>query len=325
MAPSKKELPPAVQGRGEIADGRRVVRRLRFPLLLALLALALPAGAEAADEPVAGGVTAPKEAPTQAGGGSYGQPSPAKKRKRRRGTVLTAFELRRKHLYLYGRAARIRFTLSGRKAVRMRLYVLRAADRAKVATLDLGVRRAGEHSLPFTGLEAGVLPEGSYLLHIAGRGLRRASTASSTAALEFSHHVFPIAGAFSWGNEGSRFGAKREGHSHQGQDLAAAEGTPVVAPRGGVVEAVGYQARGAGHYVIVDGEGEDYDYAFMHLQTGSIPVKQGDQVRTGQLIGLVGTTGRSSGPHLHFEIWVGGWYAGGQPIDPLPLLQVWAA
>jgi len=47
-------------------------------------------------------------------------------------------------------------------------------------------------------------------------------------------------------------------------------------------------------------------------------------VRTGQLIGEVGTTGGSTGPHLHFEIWVGGWFAGGNPIDPLPLLQSWA-
>jgi murein DD-endopeptidase MepM/ murein hydrolase activator NlpD len=175
----------------------------------------------------------------------------------------------------------------------------------------------------FTGTEAGPLPEGRYVLHLTGRGLRRGATATSTATLLFSHHRFPIAGGFDFGGPGARFGAKRPGHRHQGQDLSAALGTPVVAPRGGVVEVVQYQARGAGHYVVVDGDDEDRDYVFMHLRTGSITLKAGDRVRSGQQIGEVGSTGASSGPHLHFEIWVGGWFAGGEPIDPLPLLRAW--
>jgi murein DD-endopeptidase MepM/ murein hydrolase activator NlpD len=61
----------------------------------------------------------------------------------------------------------------------------------------------------------------------------------------------------------------------------------------------------------------------MHMRTGSVRVREGQRVRTGQRIGDVGTTGSSSGPHLHFEVWVGGWFAGGHPIDPLPLLRVW--
>jgi murein DD-endopeptidase MepM/ murein hydrolase activator NlpD len=278
-----------------------------------------------------GGAAAPTKSTSQAGGGSFGTDVPHKtgtdrpaRRGRRSRTLLTSFELRRKHVYLHGRPARIRFTLSGRRAVHVRLRVLKTTDRSPVAAIDLGERAPGEHTATFTGLEAGVLPEGTYLLHIAGRGLRRAPTASSTADIEFSHHAFPVAGAFDWGSEGSRFGAGRDGHSHQGQDLAAAEGTPVVAPSGGLVEAVQYQAEGAGHYVVLDGDDEDHDYVFMHLRTGSIMVEEGDHVRTGQRIGEVGNTGRSSGPHLHFEIWVGGWYTGGQPIDPLPLLQSWA-
>ena len=136
-------------------------------------------------------------------------------------------------------------------------------------------------------------------------------------------HSAPIAGAFDWGGPDAGFGAKRPGHRHQGQDLAAASGTPVVAPYRGVVTAVQYQAKGAGRYVVIDGE--DYDYVFMHLRTGSIVVREGERVRTGQAIGEVGSTGESSGPHLHFELWVGAWYDGGHPIDPLPLLQQWAS
>ena len=216
------------------------------------------------------------------------------------------------------------FTLAGRRSVPVRLHVLRAADRKRVATLDLGDQGSGAHSFAFRGSEAGVLPEGRYLIHIAGRGLRRAASASSTAELSFRHHAFPLVGAFDWGGDDARFSAPRQGHRHQGHDLAAAEGTPVVAPRAGVIEAVGYQARGAGHYVVLDGEGEDYDYVFMHLRDGSIPVTQGQRVSTGQRVGEVGNTGRSFGAHLHFEIWLGGWFAGGEPIDPLPLLRRWA-
>jgi hypothetical protein len=296
-------------------------------LACAAVLAALPSAASAQ-----GGGAAPPTKPTsQAGGGSFGADVPARqagdrpaRRKRRSGTLLTSFELRRKHVYLHGRPARIRFTLSGRRAVHVRLRVLGTADRTPVATIDLGERAAGEHTATFTGLEAGVLPEGTYLLHLTGRGLRRAPTASSTADIEFSHHAFPIAGAFDWGGEGSRFGAGRPGHTHQGQDLSAAQGTPVVAPRGGLVESVQYQAEGAGHYIVLDADDEDHDYVFMHLKTGSILVEEGDRVRTGEVIGEVGNTGSSTGPHLHFEIWVGGWYAGGEPIDPLPLLQSWA-
>jgi murein DD-endopeptidase MepM/ murein hydrolase activator NlpD len=302
--------------------------RLRSTLLVAaatLLALALATPALAADGGGAAAPDSPAETRTSAKqrAGKSGSGGGARVR---RMTLLTSFELRRKRLFFLGRSARVEFTLSGRRVAEVRLHVRNASDRSRLATIDLGEREAGRHSVSFTGLETGTaLPEGRYLLHIAGRNLRRAPSATSTAELEFRHHIFPVAGAFSWGEEGSRFGAPRKRHRHQGQDLAAAEGTPVVAPRGGVVETVQYQARGAGHYVVVDGESEDYDYVFMHLRSGSIPVTAGQRVRTGQLIGEVGSTGASSGPHLHFEIWVGGWYAGGEPIDPLPLLQSWAS
>jgi murein DD-endopeptidase MepM/ murein hydrolase activator NlpD len=107
--------------------------------------------------------------------------------------------------------------------------------------------------------------------------------------------------------------------------MAAGEGTPVVAPRTGTVEVVRYQASGAGHYIVLDGEGEDRDYVFMHLRAGSVLVTEGQRVRIGAPLGQVGNSGVSLGPHLHFEVWVGGWwYTGGKPIDPLPLLRAWS-
>jgi murein DD-endopeptidase MepM/ murein hydrolase activator NlpD len=139
---------------------------------------------------------------------------------------------------------------------------------------------------------------------------------------EAAHH-FPVAGAYSLGGKDARFGARRSGHRHQGQDVTAAEGTPVVAPWAGLVEYVRFQRSGAGWYIVLDGDGEDRDYVFMHLRSGSILVTPGQRVSAGHQLAQVGSTGRSSGPHLHFEIWVGGWYDGGEPVDPLPLMQQW--
>ena len=69
------------------------------------------------------------------------------------------------------------------------------------------------------------------------------------------------------------------------------------------------------------------DYVFMHLKTGSVTVVEGSVLAAGQQFAQVGSTGASSGPHLHFEIWPDGWYSSdaSQPIDPLPQLQAWAA
>jgi murein DD-endopeptidase MepM/ murein hydrolase activator NlpD len=157
----------------------------------------------------------------------------------------------------------------------------------------------------------------------AQKSAARQRSEAGRRAVPHGEHVFPLAGSFSWGNRDSRFDAKRKGHRHQGQDLPAAAGTPVVAPHAGTIEAVDYQPKAAGHYVVLDSTGEDFDYVFMHLRTGSVEVVVGQHVRAGQRIGAVGSTGESSGPHLHFEIWSGGWYIGGHPIDPLPLLKSW--
>jgi murein DD-endopeptidase MepM/ murein hydrolase activator NlpD len=140
-----------------------------------------------------------------------------------------------------------------------------------------------------------------------------------------SSGVFPVQGTYTLGGNDAKFGAGRTGHSHQGQDILAASGTPVVSPRAGFVHWRAFQRDGAGHYVVVRGD-DGRDYVFMHLLDGSVAVQKGQAVTAGQQLGAVGSTGRSSGPHLHFEIWPDGWYAeGSKPIDPLPDLLAWAA
>ena len=328
-----------------MVEGRRVNRIRIVVTALAAVALLAPGGASAQGGSSAPSPT-PMEKPSAGGGAGYnGVPHPdrnrpakprrranhapkrgrrpaRRRRARRRGLVLSSFSVSRPRRFLFGRPARVAFRIDGRRReTKVTISILRARDRARMATLRLGRRRIGvPQSLFLTGREAGVLPRGRYIVRISAPRLRRSASASSVRALEFFHHRHPLAGAFDYGGADARFRARRRGHRHQGQDLTAAAGTTVVAPRGGVVEAVRYQAKGGGHYVVIDGDGEDRDYVFMHLRAGSIPVRAGQRVRTGQLLGEVGSTGASSGPHLHFEIWAGGWTSG-RPLDPLPLLR----
>lgn len=138
--------------------------------------------------------------------------------------------------------------------------------------------------------------------------------------------LFPVQGSYTFGGEDARFGAGRPGHVHQGQDVVAASGTPLVSPVTGTVTWKSNQPGGAGIYLVIRGTADGRDYVFMHLLRGSVQVAQGDAVAAGQAIAQVGATGVASGPHLHFEIWVGGWQErGGAPIDPLPQLEAWAA
>jgi biotin carboxyl carrier protein len=135
--------------------------------------------------------------------------------------------------------------------------------------------------------------------------------------------VFPVAGAHSFGGPENRFGAPRGTHVHQGQDVLTSEGTPVVAPLAGTVLETSYQAGGAGYYV-VEHTLVGFDFMFAHCKSGSLAVSSGQAVTAGQALCLAGQTGDATTPHLHFEIWVGGWQAPtGHPIDPLPYLEAW--
>jgi murein DD-endopeptidase MepM/ murein hydrolase activator NlpD len=137
--------------------------------------------------------------------------------------------------------------------------------------------------------------------------------------------VFPVLGAHSFGGPENRFGAPRNGYFHEGQDVLAEEGLQVVAPLAGAIIATSYQAGGAGWYAAeqtVDG----LSFFYAHCQASSLAVSAGQTVKAGQAICKVGQTGDATAPHLHLEIWVGGWHGpGGYSIDPLPYLEAWEA
>ncbi|MFN4297136.1 MAG: M23 family metallopeptidase [Brevundimonas sp.] len=106
----------------------------------------------------------------------------------------------------------------------------------------------------------------------------------------------------------SRFGTRRlagepGARHHAGIDIAAPTGTPVLATSEGVVTAVGYDRAGYGRYVEVrHPNGLRSFYAHM----SAVDVQTGAEVAAGQVVGKVGSTGYSTGPHLHFEIRRGG-------------------
>jgi lipoprotein NlpD len=107
-------------------------------------------------------------------------------------------------------------------------------------------------------------------------------------------------GMFTWPTEGtvySLFGV-RWGQMHSGLDISANSGTPVLAGRDGTVEHAGRKG-GYGNLVILR-HADGYETYYGHLSV--ISVTAGDSVTKGQKIGLVGSTGKSTGPHLHFEV-----------------------
>ena len=97
---------------------------------------------------------------------------------------------------------------------------------------------------------------------------------------------------------------------HHGVDLYSFEGDPIVATRGGVVTTADYQAGGAGYYVTIN-HGDGFSSTYMHMT--HYEVKKGDYVTAGQVIGYVGSTGGSTGPHLHFGIFYNG--SSVNPVD----------
>jgi murein DD-endopeptidase MepM/ murein hydrolase activator NlpD len=108
-------------------------------------------------------------------------------------------------------------------------------------------------------------------------------------------------------------GVFAQDYYHRGVDYAGAYGSPVMAPAAGRVSLVGRESQGFkihGNVVGID-HGQGVASILMHLSR--IDVKEGDFVQAGQVIGALGSTGASTGPHLHW-----GLYVNGQSVDPVP-------
>ena len=104
----------------------------------------------------------------------------------------------------------------------------------------------------------------------------------------------------------------RKVQPHTGVDYAAPKGTPVMSIGDGVVTSMKYE--GAGGNTVRIRHNSVYSTAYLHLSKYGPGLKAGQRVRQGQIIGYVGSTGRSTGPHLDFRVW-----KNGTPINPLKM------
>jgi murein DD-endopeptidase MepM/ murein hydrolase activator NlpD len=146
------------------------------------------------------------------------------------------------------------------------------------------------------------------------RHLERSMSANETALQDrgYTPTVWPVIGKLEsgFGGRGNPFGGGSY-EFHSGQDIEAAWGDPVVAGASGIVTFVGWQS-GYGQLVVLD-HGGGLTTRYGHLS--HIDVAQGQTVARRQFIGRVGSTGRSTGPHLHYEV-----RFNDEPVNPLQYL-----
>ncbi len=127
-------------------------------------------------------------------------------------------------------------------------------------------------------------------------------------SLSTSPSIWPVRGRInsSFGYRRAPFGGHRS--FHKGIDIKGAMGAPILASAAGVVKSAGYD--GAYGIVVVIDHGGGVVTKYAHMQIAS--VKAGQRVKRGETVGRVGMTGRTTGPHLHYEVVVGG-----VPRDPM--------
>jgi murein DD-endopeptidase MepM/ murein hydrolase activator NlpD len=185
-------------------------------------------------------------------------------------------------------------------------YVVKKGDSLSGISRSLGVPM--EAILDANDLQKDIIAAGQ-LIFVPGARMRSEDLKLALGEL----FIYPLKGArltspFGWRNDPIS-GVRRH---HAAIDLAAPAGTTVKAAMDGKVSSVGFNST-YGKYIILS-HGNEYHTMYAHLS--QVSVKQGGQVTQGIKIGEVGSTGYSTGPHLHFAI-----YKNGRPVNPLDLLN----
>lgn len=218
---------------------------------------------------------------------------------------------------------RIIFRFSGRHPVRTEIRISRLAGDAGrgriVRRIVTGPLRPGRWNRRFwNGLDqkGRLVAAGRYLVRVGpvGAHLR------TLARIRMHGHAFPVDGPHGVRGYVGVFGAGRTGgRTHEGFDVTADCGTPLVAVRSGTVLKTAFDPELKGYYVVLKGRSERRTYLYAHLIRRA-PVRAGQTVRAGRRIGTVGQTGNAASTpcHLHIEV-----RTRGRLLDPGPLLSSW--
>jgi murein DD-endopeptidase MepM/ murein hydrolase activator NlpD len=190
-------------------------------------------------------------------------------------------------------------------------------DNAKQAAQPSLVRKTSMTYSPRTGNENVERPTLTNDIIIISRApevspARRTGAAKAGATPSNVPSIWPVTGPLrtGYGMRNDPFGGPSV-EFHKGQDISAPTGTPVNATADGVVVIAGW-VKGYGNGIYID-HGNGISTRYGHLSR--IDVVVGQQIKQGQHLGLVGSTGRSTGPHLHYEVRING-----QAINPLTYL-----
>ena len=180
--------------------------------------------------------------------------------------------------------------------------------RPRVAAVLAVTLAAASFLLPLAGGAAAPLIEGPVAA--------APTIAAAAPATELDNPVPSGRITWGWGPGRDPFNGKEV--FHRGVDVAAAAGTPVLAPAAGTVAVAteSYGVSPASGTVIVIDHGNGVSTLYSHL--GTLDVREGEKVARAQVIAGIGSTGRSTGPHVHFEV-----HRDGEPVDPAEYVTEW--
>jgi murein DD-endopeptidase MepM/ murein hydrolase activator NlpD len=159
-------------------------------------------------------------------------------------------------------------------------------------------------------------PDGKYAFRITSPG----EPPFPAWRFDLHGHRFPVEAGHGTRGPIGDFGAPRAGgRIHEGFDVTAPCGTPLLAIRAGRVERTGYDPELYGHFIEVDARQSPLDYFYAHM-IGPARADRGESVKTSERLGKIGLTGNAAGTpcHLHIEI-----RRAGRLLDPEPILRRW--